>query len=111
MAATRSEDEIDKGERAGRQRQRYPIGDDVTRRRRAHVKQGFDPFDTGNGRCDGRRERRSGAAAERLHLREDETIDLGHHPGADREISAVQPKDDERGWQREQCGHNARDAD
>ena len=42
-------------------------------------------------------------------MREHEAIDLGHHPGADREICAVQPKDDERSWEREQCGHNARD--
>ena len=47
-AAARAKDEIDEGKRAGHQRQRHPIGDDVARGRRAHVEQGLDPFDAGH---------------------------------------------------------------
>jgi hypothetical protein len=43
------------------------------------------------------RQRRTGAAAERFDLGEDQAIDFGHDPGADGEIGAAQAKDDERG--------------
>ena len=44
-------------------------------------------------------------------MREDETIDLGHDPGADRKISATQTEHDQRRRQREQRGDGAHKRD
>ena len=56
-------------------------------------------------------ERGAGAAAELLHLREEEPEDFRRDPGADREIGSAQAEDDERGRQREERRDDAAEQD
>ena len=64
-----------------------------------------DKVQPDNGIDDVRRQRGSGAAAQLLELRKHQPTDLGHHPGADGEVSAPQAEDDQRG----RDGNNPRD--
>ena len=105
QAVPRAQDEIDEQDGAGRQRQCRPVGDDVARRRGAHVEQRLHPLDAGHLVGDEGGKRGAGAAAQLPELREHEPIDLGHHPGADGEIGAAQAEHDEGGRQRK-AGRN-----
>ena len=59
----------------------------------------------------GHGQRGAGAAAELLHLREHQAIDLGHHPGADGEVGAAQAKHDERRGKGEDAGDDPSERD
>ena len=100
-------DQIDGEDGGGCQQQSRPVGDDVARRRGAHAEQRLHPLDAGDLVGDEGGQRRAGAAAELPELGEDEPVDLGHHPGADGEIGALQAEHHECGRQREEARHQA----
>ncbi len=107
----RAQDEVDEQDGAHGQRQRGPIGDDVARGRRAHVEQRLHPLDARDFVGDEGRQRRAGAAAQLLELREHQAVDLGHHPGADGEVGAAQPEDDKGGGERQRASQEPGEQD